>query len=214
MGSDISGKKNDIKTDFSEDEIYINEGQIPGLKPEISEEKRNELLKKGYDSTCQISIPDVKKGNGFFCQIFYNGKNYNVLILNNKIIDKEQLKKLKYLKIRYKDNNIVILIQNKILDINSDNKNYIFIEINDNEIKNFYKLNNFNGEFNEEMKNEIKKQGNKYICNILFDIFGSGFFCQIPYNNKNINVLFTNNHVINKDLLSIGKKIRLNYKKK
>ena len=62
------------------------------------------------------------------------------------------------------------------------------------------------------MKNEIKKQGNKFICDILFNILGSGFFCQIPYNNKNINVLFTNNHVINKDLLSIGQKIRLNYK--
>ena len=64
------------------------------------------------------------------------------------------------------------------------------------------------------MKNEIKKQGNKFICDILFNILESEFICQIPYNNKNINVLFTNNHIINKDLLSIGKKIRLIYKKK
>ena len=140
---------------------------------------------------------------------FYNGKNYNVLILNNKIIDKE-LKKLKHLKIKYEDE--IILIKNKILDLNSENTKIIFIELNIKKIKNFYKLKNFNGEFNEEMIDKTKKQGTTFICDILFNISGSGFFCQIPYNNKNINVLFTNNHVINKDLLLIGQKIRLNYK--
>ena len=43
-------------------------------------------------------MPDVKKGKGFFFQILYKGKNYNVLILNNKIIDKEEIKRLKHLK--------------------------------------------------------------------------------------------------------------------
>ena len=62
------------------------------------------------------------------------------------------------------------------------------------------------------MIDKTKKQGTTFICDILFNISGSGFFCQILYNNKNINVLFTNNHVINKDLLLIGQKIRLNYK--
>ena len=62
--------------------------------------------------------------------------------------------------------------------------------------------------------NEIKKQGNKFICDIFFIILGSGFFCKIPYKNNNINVLFTNNHVINKDLLFIGNKIRILYNKK
>ena len=75
--------------DSSEDDIYINEGYIQGPKPQISIEQKNELLKKGYDSTCKISIPDVNQGNGYFCQILYNGKNYNVLILNHKIIEKE-----------------------------------------------------------------------------------------------------------------------------
>ena len=129
------------------------------------------------------------------------------------MIDIEQLKKLKYLRIKYKDKKIVIVIEDKILDINSnENTKNIFIEINDNRIKNFYKLNNFDGDFNEEMRNEIKKQGTNFICDILLTIKGSGFFCQISYNNENINVLFTNNHVINKDLLSIGQKIRLIYK--
>ena len=64
------------------------------------------------------------------------------------------------------------------------------------------------------MKKEIEAQGNKFKCDILFNILESEFICQIPYNNKNINVLFKNNHLINKDLLSIGKKLRLIYKKK
>ena len=34
---------------------------------------------------------------------------------------------------------------------------------------------------------------------ILLSIKGTGFICQIPYNNNNINVLFTNNHIINED---------------
>ena len=38
------------------------------------------------------------------------------------------------------------------------------------------------------------------------------FFCKIPYNYNYINVLFTNNHVINEKLLLPGKKIRLDYK--
>ncbi len=140
----------------SENDIYINEAKIPGEKPEISSEQKKELLKKGEDSTCRISIPDVKIGNGFFCQIFYNENNYNVLILKNKIIDKKQLKVLKELKIKYEDKNI--LIKNKLLDLNFENQKYNFIEINDYEINNFYKIENFNGEFTKEMINEIKKK--------------------------------------------------------
>ncbi len=198
----------------SEDDIYMDKAEISGTKPKISIEKRNEVFKKGYDSICKISIPDINKGNGFFCQIFYNRKNYNVLILNNKIISKEQLKNEKYLKINYENKNILILVENKILNIKYKNQKYSFIEINNDEIKTFYKLDNFIGEFNEEMINEIKKKGNKFICEILFDILGNGFFCQIPYNNNNINVLFTNNHIINKNLLLVGQKIRLYYKQK
>ena len=43
---------------------------------------------------------------------------------------------------------------------------------------------------------------------ILLSIKGTGFICQIPYNNNNINVLFRNNHIINEDSLKIGKKIK------
>ena len=55
-----------------DDDTYINEGEIEGEKPEITEEERNELLKKGEDLTCEISLPDINKGNRFFYEILYN----------------------------------------------------------------------------------------------------------------------------------------------
>jgi len=109
--------------DYYDDDIYINEGSVPGDKPKISDKKRNELLKIGEDSICKISIPDVNHGNGFFCKINYNGNKYNVLIIKKKIIKEESLKKINHLKIKYKDNpSIDILIKNKILNINCGNK--------------------------------------------------------------------------------------------
>ena len=113
-------KSNENIIDSSDDDIYINEGEIAGSKPEISNKQKEELLRKGFDSTCKISLPDVKKGNGFFCQIFYNGKNYNVLILNKKIILKEEIKKLKHLNIGYENKIIILFIQN--LDLNYENE--------------------------------------------------------------------------------------------
>ena len=89
-------------------------------KPKISKKQIDELLRKGYDSTCKISLPDIKKGNEFFCQIFYNRKNYNVLILNKKIISKEEIKKLKHLNIGYENKIIILFIQN--LDLNYENE--------------------------------------------------------------------------------------------
>jgi len=195
-----------IKMD-SDDEIYINEAIMSGEKPKISEEKRNELLQIGKDSICKISLPDMNYGNGYFCQINYNGNKYNVLIIT--ITNEEDLQKIETIKIRYKGK--IILIEKIILNINS--RKYNFIEINNKEINDFYEIKvNFNGDFNEEIENKIKKEGNKFICEILFPFIGTGFICKIPYNNNNINVLFTNNHIINKDLLLKGKIIRFIYK--
>ena len=63
-----------------DDDNYINEGEIEGDKPKITEKQRNELLKKGEDSTCKISLPDINKGNGFFCQILYKKKKVMFLL--------------------------------------------------------------------------------------------------------------------------------------
>ena len=100
--------KNEDENDFSDDEIYINEGTIAGEKPEISEKQRNELINKGKDATCKISLPDVIIGNGFFCNISYNNQKYNILLINREILSKNTLNQLKHLKIRYQMKNILI----------------------------------------------------------------------------------------------------------
>ena len=38
---------------------------------------------------------------------------------------------------------------------------------------------------------------------------GTGFFCYIPYKNKKIKVLITNNHIINEDILKENNKIQI-----
>ena len=51
------------------------------------------------------------------------------------------------------------------------------------------------------IKDYITKAENA-VCEIcLLDGFGSGFFCQIPYNYLLLPVLITNNHVLSKDIL-------------
>ena len=125
--------------DSSRYDIYIYDHITPGPKPEFSIEQRNESLEKGKDSICKISLPDINFGNGYFCQIFYNENKYNVLIINNQIINREILEKQDALNIKYNYNSNIYLIsiKNKILDINSENKKYNFIEINN---KNLFAL--------------------------------------------------------------------------
>ena len=49
---------------------------------------------------------------------------------------------------------------------------------------------------------EILKQMQKCICKISnIKGKGTGFFCCIPYQNKNIPVMMTNNHIIDEDIL-------------
>ena len=110
------------------------------------------------------------------------------------------------MKIKYKGKNIEI--KNQILDLNTIYKKYNCIEINNEQIKDFYKIEgNFNLNF-QDIEKKIKKEREKFTCEIFLPIKGIGFICQIPYNNNNINVLFTNNHIINEDSLKIGKKIK------
>jgi len=48
------------------------------------------------------------------------------------------------------------------------------------------------------------------ICKIKYDNdrYGTGFFCNIPYDDNKFKVLITNSHVLNKDDISINKIIR------
>ena len=105
-------------SDSSDGETYIDEAKIEGSKPNISEEKKKKLIEKGKDATCKISLPDVVKGIGYFCNIIYQNNNLNILCINNEIINKESLKQLKNLKIKYKEEFILLLIEDKILNKN------------------------------------------------------------------------------------------------
>ena len=75
-----------------------------------------------------------------------------------------------------------------------------------------------NVEISEETKKQLNTKGEKATCKI-FTIdekgnptTGSGFFCKIPYLNKTIKVLFTNKHVLNRESIKLGNKIKLAYK--
>ena len=101
------------------------------------------------------------------------------------------------MKIKYKGKNIIIKNQN----INLNIEKYNCIEINNEQIKDFFKIEcNFNLNY-QDIKKKIKKEREKFMNEILLPIKGTRFICQISYNNNNINVLFTNNHIINEDSL-------------
>ena len=55
----------------------------------------------------------------------------------------------------------------------------------------------------------ILSQMDKYICKIYLgngkEGTGTGFFCKIPFHNKLLPVLITNNHIIGENDLKIGK---------
>ena len=74
-----------------------------------------------------------------FVKFFIMKINIMFLIINNQIINREILEKQDALNIKYNynSNTYLISIKNKILDINSENKQYIFIEINN---KNLFAL--------------------------------------------------------------------------
>ena len=91
-------------------------------------------------------------------------------------------------------------------DINSDNEEYIFEAKCGDSV-----------EIEETIKKKLLEKAEKATCKIIVNNeIGTGFFCKIPFNNnKNIiKVLFTNNHVLNKESLKIGKIINIIYKGK
>jgi len=81
-------------------------------------------------------------------------------------------------------------------------------------------IDNNNIEINDKQLKKLKEKGEKATCRIIAKdeegngIQGSGFFCKIQYFDKTIKVLFTNNHILNKESIKIGKKIKLVYKGK
>ena len=108
-----------------------------------------------------------------------------------------------------KDNNKCLICNEEGKNhINYDERNYdddtIILEANfDNQL-----------EISKETENLLLKNGNLGTCKIITKkLKGTGFFCKIPFsNNTLLKVLMTNNHVIPKEELIIGNKIKLSYK--
>ena len=70
-------------------------------------------------------------------------------------------------------------------------------------------------EIDEETKTELFEKGKLATCKIILENNnGTGFFCKIPIEDKKIKMLFTNNHILNKESIKIGKIIKFAYKKK
>ena len=61
-----------------------------------------------------------------------------------------------------------------------------------------------------EKTKQILNQMRNCICKIkINEIIGTGFFCNINYNNVNNNFLITNYHIINDDLMKTNKYITI-----
>ena len=74
-------------------------------------------------------------------------------------------------------------------------------------------------EIPDEKRKELMEKAKKSTCIINSNIngqyiTGSGFFCEIPFKNKKMKVLFTNNHILNEESIQIGKTIKIIYQGK
>ena len=69
-------------------------------------------------------------------------------------------------------------------------------------------------ELDKETEEFLKKKSNVATCKIISEsenrpLYGTGFFCKIPLLGK---VLFTNNHILNKNSIKKGEIIKCRYK--
>ncbi len=70
--------------DSSFNDIYINEANIPGEKPEISSEQKKELLKKGETSLLITASPSTIFSNNNFHNYSIINPNPSTFFNNNK----------------------------------------------------------------------------------------------------------------------------------
>ena len=84
--------------------------------------------------------------------------------------------------------------------------------------KNVYKLEEDYGEtieLDKKIKEFLLKKSNAATCKIISEsengkpLHGTGFFCKIPLEGKIMKVLFTNNHILNKNSIKEGKLFQL-----
>ena len=99
-----------------------------------------------------------------------------------------------------------MLENNDYDDLNSENEEYILEGICGDSVG-----------IKKEIKKKLLKKEEKATCKIKntnTNFSKKGFFCKIPFNNnKNIiKILFTTNHILNKESLQIGEFIDILYK--
>ena len=71
-----------------------------------------------------------------------------------------------------------------------------------------------NLEIDKEIETKLFEKGKLTTCKIITENGnGTGFFCIIPFKYETIKMLFTNNHVLNKESIKIGNIIKCAYKK-
>ena len=70
-------------------------------------------------------------------------------------------------------------------------------------------------EIEKEIEDILFQKGRNSTCKIITkESNATGFFCKIPYYQKEIKVLFTNNHILNEEMIKIKKNIHFVYKLK
>ena len=66
----------------------------------------------------------------------------------------------------------------------------------------------------KEIEDLLYKKAKLATCKIITPkLNGSGFFCKLPLCNSYIKCLLTNNHVLNEDLIQLGRTIKIAYKR-
>ena len=117
------------------EEVFSEEGKIPGAKEPVSIEETEYKEKE----KCICKIDGKKIGTGFFCKIEYRGKKIPVLITNYHILDDKFLEGKDKLTIYIKEEYQAISINNKSIIYSSVNTEFdiIIIQIKENEINNY-----------------------------------------------------------------------------
>ena len=70
-------------------------------------------------------------------------------------------------------------------------------------------------EIEKEIEDILFQKGRNSTCKIITkESNATGFFCKIPYYQKEIKVLFTNNHILNEEMIKLKENIHFVYKLK
>ena len=125
----------------------------------VNKQCKLKILEQMEKSICKIIKNDGTFGTLFFCNIPHQGQNLKVLITSDKIIDKQDIKQLKKIKISLdddKNNKEIELEENRTIYINKkdsitiiemkensrENKDIIYLDIDDElyekELNNIY----------------------------------------------------------------------------